>query len=422
MSNSETPDSAGLEGETLSAPRIDPRTEWIRGRNIVCFSTADWDTLLPTNKHQVMKRFAEGNRVLFIETLGTRAPKLGSGTDLSRIGRRISRSFSGIQQRTESLFTLSPLVRPNWASALSRKANQSLFRLQITQALRDFPNPILWVYSPYAVYLLDLFPNPAAVVYHLVDDLSAVPGADAETLREAENALLARADCVFCTERSLYDRAKLINPKSFLMPNVADFQHFSEPEKTRSAAAAIVQKLQGPKVILSGNLTPHKVDLMLVGVLAKKMTDVQFVLVGPRWEGADAKPLFAALERLPNVTFLGHVAYEELPGVLHQGDALIIPYVRNKATRAVFPLKFFEYLATGKPVVSSPLVSLLPFRDAVYLAEKPARWEQSLRKCFAQPELMREQRQVLARRQTWDLRLAEMSRELKKHLRKPRRS
>ncbi|MGF1572393.1 MAG: glycosyltransferase [Sumerlaeia bacterium] len=396
----------------------DPREEWIRGRNIVCFSTADWDTLLPTNKHQIMRRFAEHNRVLFIETLGTRAPKLGSGTDLSRIGRRLSRSFSGVQQRTERLWTLSPLVRPNWASAFSRKANQSLFNLQISTARKDFPNPILWVYSPYAVYLLDLFPKPAAVVYHLVDDLSAVPGADVQALREAENALLARADCVFCTERSLYDRSKGINPKSFFMPNVADYQHFAHPNK-KSTAADKIGKLSAPKVILSGNLTPHKVDLMLMGALAKKMPDVQFIFAGPTWEGADAKPVFKALQKLPNVTFLGHVPYEELPAVLHQGDALVIPYIRNKATRAVFPLKFFEYLATGKPVVASPLVSLLPFHDAVYLAEKPTHWEQALRRCFAKPEHMREQRQVLARRQTWDLRLAEMSRELKKILRKP---
>lgn len=409
-----------LADQEPESPR-DPTLEWIRNRNIVCFSTADWDTLLPTNKHQIMRRFAQHNRVLFIETLGTRAPKLSSGTDLSRIGRRLSRSFEGIQQRTERLWTLSPLVRPNWGSSLSRRANQALFSLQIQSTLRLFPNPILWVYSPYAVYLLDHFPKPAAVVYHLVDDLSAVPGADVETLREAENALLARADCVFCTERSLYDRAKLINPKSFFMPNVADFLHFSEPKavaNNTSKALAKIRKIPLPRVILSGNLTPHKVDLVLVGTLAKKMPDIQFVLIGPRWEGADAKPLFAALEKLPNVTFLGHVPYEELPAVLHQGDALIIPYVRNKATRAVFPLKFFEYLATGKPVVASPLVSLLPFRNAVYLAEKAPRWEQCLHACLENPEHMREQRQVLARRQTWDHRLAEMSRELKKILKR----
>ncbi|MDX1971240.1 MAG: glycosyltransferase [Candidatus Sumerlaeia bacterium] len=387
--------------------------ELIRGRNIVCFSTADWDTLLPTNKHQIMRRLAEHNRVLFIETLGTRAPSLASGTDLGRIGRRISRSMAGIQQRSKTLWTLSPLVRPNWSSSLSRLANQSLFSLQIREALAKFPNPILWVYSPYAVYLLDQFPRPAAVVYHLVDDLSAVPGADASSIREAENALLARADVVYCTERSLYDRARTINPQSHWMPNVADFGHFSNPEAGRSGSGfRAITARRRPRVLLSGNLTPHKVDLKLVGLLATRMKDVEFLLVGPKWEGADARSLFRGLEALPNVTFTGHVPYEELPAVLHAADVLLIPYVRNAATRAVFPLKFFEYLATGKPVVASPLVSLLPYRDAVYLAEKPARWEEMIRRALANPEHMAEQRQVLARRQTWEHRLAEMTKVL----------
>ncbi|HMZ51693.1 MAG TPA: hypothetical protein PK988_05465, partial [Candidatus Sumerlaeota bacterium] len=85
--------------------------------NIVCFSTADWDTLLPTNKHHLMRRFAaRGSRVLFIETLGTRAPKLGSGVDVARIGRRIMRGFEGARKRHKNLWTISPVVRPRWNS------------------------------------------------------------------------------------------------------------------------------------------------------------------------------------------------------------------------------------------------------------------------------------------------------------------
>ncbi len=368
--------------------------------------------MLPTNKHQLMKRLARRNRVLYLETLGTRTPRLGSGTDVRRIARRVRRGFEGPRRRESHLWTLSPLVRPAWDTPLARAANRAAFRAQTGATLARFPNPIAWVYSPYAVYLLDLI-QPRAVVYHMVDDLSAVPGANARAIAEAERRLLARADCVFCTERSLHDRAKAINPRALYLHNVADFRHFSKATPNVSDKRfESLRTMRPPRVVFSGNLAPHKVDLGLIVTLAAERRDWSFVLIGPPWEGADSGALMRRLNALPNVEVLGHVAYEQLPAYLHEADVLIIPYVRNKATRAVFPLKFFEYLATGKPVVASPLPSLLPYEPAVYLAEKPKQWIAAIERALADNGVMREQRIALARRQTWGVRLREMEREI----------
>jgi len=377
--------------------------------NVVCFSTADWDTLLPTNKHHLMRRLAaRGTRVLYIETLGTRAPRLASGTDLARIGRRVARGFAGPVKREKRLWTVSPVVRPAWSSRAAIMVNQAAFRAQLGGVLAKFSDPIAWIYSPYAVYLLEQT-SPRRVVYHMVDDLSAVPGADKEALREAESLLLARADVVFCSERSLFDRARRVSPNCYFMPNVADFRHFSRnmplPGNTRLAR---MESLRRPRIVFSGNIAPHKVDIDLLAALAERHRDFEFVLIGPQWEGADAPKSLARLEKLPNATLLGHVPYEELPAFLHAADVLVIPYVQNEATRAVFPLKVFEYLATGRPVVASPLPSLLPYRGAVRIAETLDEWSNALAEALRDTHEMELQRRALARRHTWERRITEM--------------
>jgi glycosyltransferase involved in cell wall biosynthesis len=383
----------------------------LRGRRIVCFSTADWDTLLPTNKHQLMRRLAErGNRVLFIETLGTRAPSLSSGTDVGRLYRRLMRGLSGARKRAPRLWTLSPLVRPAWGSARGRLLNRIVFGLQTLALRRPFRGDIAWVYSPYAVYLLDAF-KPSLVVYHLVDDLAAVPGADRVAMAEAESAMLARADVVFCTEQSLYDRVKDRTRRALFMPNVADYSHFRSPGSARSIHAHRLATERRPVILFSGNLAHHKVDFSLLANVARSRPDWLFVLVGPLWEKTSSRHL-CGLDAMSNVLMTGHVPYEELPSVLHEADVLLIPYLLNDATTAVFPLKFFEYMGTGKPTVATSLPSLLPYRGPLRIADSVNEFVAAIEDALAEPPERAKPRRALARRQTWERRLAEMAREI----------
>ena len=381
----------------------------LAGRSVVCFSTADWDTLLPTNKHHLMRRFAaRGARVLYVETLGTRAPNLASGTDALRILRRLRRGMRPPRRAGRRLWTASPLVRPRWNTRADVFLNRMLFRRQLGRALDRFPRSIAWIYSPYAVHLLPLL-DAALVVYHAVDDLSAVPGADRAALREAEAQLMARADLVLCTVRPLLEKAKRIGADAHLLPNVADFKHFSRgEERSPSTRLSHVRSLPHPRVLFSGNLTPHKVDFALLDYLAAERPRWQFILVGPPWEGAAPPPELGSLRRRPNVHFTGHVPYEELPPYLHAADALLIPYVLNDATRAVSPLKLFEYLSTGRPVVSAPLPSVLPYRGAIRVADSREQWLAELEEALRDTHEMELQRRALARRHTWTRRMAEI--------------
>jgi len=283
-----------------------------------------------------------------------------------------------------------------------------------------FPNrfregALVWVYSPYAIHLLEIL-RPRAVLYHMVDDLAAVPGVDPVAIRAAEARLLSRADLVICTERSLYERAAQLNPNTHLLPNVADFAHFSQPidgdvlpEPVRQKFQ-MIDKLPHPRLLFSGHLAPHKVDFALLLKLAQANPAWQIILVGPQWEGARPPAALNALLQRPNVHTTGHVPYAYLPAFLHAADVLLIPYLKNDVTRAVSPLKLFEYLATGHPVVASPLPSLLPYEGVVELADGAIEWQSRVRQALANPGATRSFRIELASRQTWERRIEEIQR------------
>lgn len=164
----------------------------LEGRNIVCIGTADWATELPINQHQLMRRLAARNRVLFVESLGLRRPQLAS-RDLRRIARRLARGLRGAR-RAGPLHVLSPLVLPFHGSAALRSLNRRLLRLQVRRAARrlGMDRPILWAYAPQAEALLGLL-DPELVVYHCVDDVAAQKGVDADSFRAAEERFAKRA-------------------------------------------------------------------------------------------------------------------------------------------------------------------------------------------------------------------------------------
>ena len=146
--------------------------------------------------------------------------------------------------------------------------------------------------------------------------------------------------------------------------------------------------------------------------IARAKSAWQFVLIGPVWEGALENRLIAELRALKNISMPGHIPYEQLPTYLYEADALVIPYVLNDATRAVFPLKLFEYLATGKPVVASQLPSLRPYEGAVRLADSKDEWIAALEASLRDPHEMEDQRRRLAKRHTWEGRLRKMEKQI----------
>ncbi len=327
----------------------------LQGRDIVCVGFADWDTDLQTNQHHLMKRLARENRVLFVESLGLRRPQI-AGRDVKRIARRLVRGLRGARE-VDGLHVLSPLVLPLHTNPLARKINGWLLPALVRRAARrlGMREPILWAYVPHAEVLLAAL-RPEIVVYHCVDDMAAQQGIDGPNFRASEQRFAERADLVLASAPALAERLSTIARNVLYVPNVADIELFSSALRDGPIDPGMT-RCPSPRIVFTGALVTTKLDLGLLLVLAESRPDWSFALVGPTGPG-DPRADMSALAAQPNIHLLGARRYEELPGVLRGADVGLIPYALNQLTTSIFPMKVYEYLAAGLPVVATPLPAL----------------------------------------------------------------
>jgi glycosyltransferase involved in cell wall biosynthesis len=336
----------------MSAMADPPR---LQGRDIVCVGFADWDTDLQTNQHHLMRRLARENRVLFVESLGLRRPQI-AGRDMRRIVRRLLRGLRGARE-TDGLHVLSPLVLPLHGNPIARRLNAWLLPALVKRAARrlGMTKPVLWAYVPQAEALLGAL-QPELVVYHCVDDIAAQPGIDGPSFRAAEARFAACADLVLASAPVLAERLSAVSHNVIYVPNVADTKLFSGALGDGPVDAGMAC-LPSPRIVFTGALVTTKLDMGLLLLLARSRRDWSFALVGPTGPG-DPRADMSGLAREPNIHLLGPRPYEALPSVLRGADAGLIPYAINELTKSIFPMKVYEYLAAGLPVVSTPLPSL----------------------------------------------------------------
>jgi glycosyltransferase involved in cell wall biosynthesis len=384
----------------------------LTGRDIVCVGFADWNTELRTNQHHLMSRLARHNRVLFIESLGLRQPQLAS-KDVRRIVRRLVRGLAPPRKNVEGVYVLSPQVIPFHRYAAVRGLNKRLLALLVGFWARrlGMRSPMLWAYVPQAEVLMDAL-NPSAVVYHCVDDIAAQKGIDAESFRASERRFAAAADRVFATSQPLADRMSRLSDRVVAMPNVADTTLFARALEPGPVDPAI-EALPSPRIVFTGAVVATKLDVDLIVGVARAKPDWSIALVGPVGSG-DPRTDVSALVRQPNAHLLGRRRHEDLPAVLRGADAALIPYALNELTASIFPMKVYEYLAAGLPVVATPLPSLrgvegIDFADDV--RGTVAKLEELL--ASDSPE-RRADRSTLAARHSWESRLEEIDAALAK--------
>jgi glycosyltransferase involved in cell wall biosynthesis len=338
----------------------------LSGRDIVCVGFADWDTELWTNQQHLMSRLARKNRVLFVESLGLRRPQLAR-RDVRRIFRRLRRAAK-LTTVVDGPTVLSPLVVPLHASTLVRSLNARLLRVQVRRAMRrlGLSEPILWAYVPQAEALL-VTVKPALVVYHCVDDMAAQPGIDGPSFRAAEGRFARRADLVLASSPKLRERLRALAVNVLYAPNVADTAHFARALRDEPIDAAL-GALPEPRIVFTGAVVASKLDMPLIASLARLRPQWSFVLVGPVGPG-DPRTDVSELAASPNVHLLGARAYAELPSVLRGAAAGLIPYAINELTTGIFPMKVYEYLAAGLPVLATPLPALAEVPEVATAAD-----------------------------------------------------
>lgn len=323
-------------------------------------ASAPWQIHGRVNCHHLALRLAESNRVLFVESPGLRAPRLGHGPDLAKVLRRLAAFAAGAGRKPRAvgdrLYVLSPIVLPWHGRPGVAAMNGRLLAGACGRAIRrlGFRRPLLWIFLPSAAHVVGRL-GESAVIYHCTDDYAGNPGVNAAAIERLERRLLGEADLVFATSRPLADRLESGAPgRVVCVPNVAETERFEQVPPPPADVAA----LRRPVVGYVGNVASYMVDTALVEGVARARPDWSIVLVGPLGVG-DPSTRLGGLPACPNVHLLGPRAYEQIPAYVHAFDVCLVPFARNRVTEGALPLKAVEYLAAGKPVVSRPLAALV---------------------------------------------------------------
>ena len=377
-------------------------------QDIVIVSTADWDNPFWTNKQHVAVQLARlGHRVLYIDSLALRRPS-ATARDLRRIGKRLLKAARPPAQVRETLWVWSPIVLPLHRFAIVRRLNRFLLGvgLRLWMARLGLRRDMIWTYNPLTMALFDIR-RFAKTVYHCVDEIKAQPGMPADILGRAEERLARAVRIVFVTSPALARSRRVWNTNTHYLPNVADFDHFSRALDADLAVPADLTKLPGPKLGFIGAISAYKVDLELICEIAATRPDWSLVLIGSVGEGdpwTDAR----ILSRFPNIHLLGPRPYQSLPAYLKGFDVALLPNTLNDYTANMFPMKFFEYLAAGKPVVAVDLDAVRDYADTVCIAKSGHAFIAGIEDALQGAAAPLAKRLALAREHTYEERTAKM--------------
>lgn len=380
----------------------------LKGQNIICIASANWDAPLWTNSQHVMSRLSLNNRILFVESLGLRRPTFRK--DFARVAHRFLNWLRGTKKINDNLFIYSPLIIPLHSFRFIRKLNYLILRQSLTQQIKKlkFDNPLLWTFLPTSTDLLGTLGERLAI-YHCVDEYTANPGVPKNVIEYLEKQLIKYVNVVFTTSKNLYDTKKVYNSSTYYMPNVADAEHFIQATFPETIIPLELNDIPQPRIGFIGALSGYKVNFDLIEKIAQNHPDWSLVMVGPVWSG-DPNTNLSGLEKLENVHLLGTQPYEKLPNFLKGIDVCIVPFLLNETTISVFPLKFFEYMAAGKPIVLTDLPSVHEYSDYCHIARTDDEFIEALEKSLKEKNghLMKKRIQ-LAKKHTWQARIATMT-------------
>jgi len=377
---------------------------------VVCLSTANWHPY-PSRKHQVMQRLYDSEILYFDPPISLIAPLKDPS-----LKKRLTAYRSEGEQVTESIkvYATPPVLPFANKFRFINRINQRILASYVRKRMAEngFDAPVLWAYSPTSCDIVEHVPH-ASVVYDCVDRHSGYKGIiNPKVVDKMEEDLAKQCDVVYCTADGLYDTLSQYNSKTYMIPNGANYELFSQAQRTDLTVPADIEDIRTPIVGFVGMLQ-ECIDYDMILAFAKARPDVTVVFVGKPLPGVD----ISALEAMPNIRLCGLKPQPELPKYLARFDICISPFRAGRLSRDVSPLKFYEYLATGKPIVASPEpVQVLNYKDVVYIAHDTDEFVEMCNQALLEVDDSKiEQRLKYAKACSWDARVDEISQILYDH-------
>jgi glycosyltransferase involved in cell wall biosynthesis len=332
------------------------------GDQFVYFSAVDW-TFRRLPHHYICDELARReDRTLFIENTGARWPGVRDARRVrDRILRLLSAGTKGMPVASQRITVLPPLVLP--IHPLTRGVNRLLLTRQVKAAAPwlDPVRAVAWLTLPNPTNLdLTRWLRPALVVYFCADEFAALPDVD-PSVASSEDELLKMADLVFVTSQRLKRLCSRFGAEPIFVPVGVDAASFEDAASGRLPVPKALRDVRRPIVGYLGGLN-HKIDIDLLDAVIRAFPSSEFVFVGdvddPRYAPSPA----------PNLRIVTGIAHEEIPAFLQYFDVCLIPYQVNQFTRSVYPAKLNEYLAAGRPVVSTALPEAVALEGVIRIA------------------------------------------------------
>ena len=382
-------------------------------KQIVCISSTNWHPQ-PTRKQQVMGRLKDCEIIYFDPPISKIAP-MKDETLKPRL-----EAWKGEGEKINDHITVYALP-PVWPFynkyRYINRQNQKKLAGYINKIIKKhgFDKPIIWTYLPNSCDLIKHIPN-SGVIYDCIDRHSAYKGLiNPKVVDRMEEDLAGKANAAFCTTKGLEERISKFNKKVKLVPNGAAYELFS-----RAAHLSEIPfpppddmfNIKGPVLGFFGALQ-ECIDYSLIAHAAKCNPAWSFVLIGKTLPGVD----LSELSGLQNVHLLGFKPYKELPQYLAYMDVCLNLFKSGDLAKEVSPLKFYEYLATGKPIVSTPQPDQVnDYAEIIYIADGKEQFEEKCRQAIGEKSAWHVSRRMEAgKAASWDVRVMEMERYLKEN-------
>lgn len=296
-------------------------------KDLICFSHLRWNFVYQRPQH-LLSRFANSFRVFFVEEHFM--------TDQA--------DHINLTLTKENVFVVVPYLQEgNHRLSIKDRIEGLLQRLFNQLDIKDY---LFWYYTPMALSFSEAF-EPKTIVFDCMDELSAFKFAPPE-LTELEARLMKKAEVVFTGGQSLYEAKKDRHDNIHAFPSSIEKEHFYKARLNHTDPKDQAS-IPHPRIGFYG-VVDERFDIDLLKDAATKRPDWHFVIIGPV-----VKIDPATLPKNKNIHYLGSKSYQELPEYLSGWDLAFIPFARNESTRYISPTKTPEYLAAGKPVISTSI-------------------------------------------------------------------
>jgi glycosyltransferase involved in cell wall biosynthesis len=376
-------------------------TEGMIGENIICFAK-DWNSD-PTSCNHVLRELAKNNTVIWVNSIATRSPSLGSGRDLRKVVRHLGGFLKGAKNVGDNMWLLTPFVLPFHHKPWVVKLNRTILRTTLGSLRKRLKMAQfqLWTFVPTSAEYVGTL-GEEMVVYYCTDEWSQFNSVDGKKIGDMVRSIATRANIVFGTSKPLVDKLSQYNPETHLASHGVKYSLFATALDEATIVPEDLASLKGPVLGFYG-LIEDWLDLELIAFLAERHPEWTIALVGKNCVDT------TSLERFPNVHLLGRKPHDELPAYCKGFDVALIPHKVNELTRNMNPIKLREYLSAGLPIVSTALPEMRNYPDDCILAESYLEFESGVEKMLKEDSVeARRKRSLTMANETWDRKVAQI--------------